>query len=470
MLTDLRGFLALLEEQGDLVRITRPCSPEFEIAAGMRKTSDIDGPALLFENLPGYDMPVVGALLATRRRALWGLESTAENYFARYARGVQNPQPPRLVDRAPCQEVVLRGADADLRRLPVCTQSRKDAGAFIAAGVLFADDPEFGRNVAISRMQVYDSHHLGVLFGTHQHLGLYYERAEARGEPLPMAIAIGTDPYTLMASQVPGSVFLDEMAVAGGLLGAPIEMVRCATIPVEVPATTEIVIEGELLPGERRLEGPYGEFPGYYSSAAPRPIFRVTAITHRRDPIFLTALTGMPMTDNHVMRQMTWEPILHERIRAICPTVRDVCLTAGGAATMHAVISIRPLFKGQARDVMLAAFQTERIRPKLVTVVDDDVDPRDPLQVEWAVAFRMQGDRDILIIPGGIGNFLDPSTPEPRISALVGIDATRPFGEPYPEVVDVPGADEFEIPGWTDRPRAGGGVAYRGVVASGTKY
>src|SRR5437868_239717 len=193
MLTDLRGFLALLEEQGDLVRITRPCSPEFEIAAGMRKTSDIDGPALLFENVPGYDMPVVGALLATRRRALWGLESTAENYFARYA------------------------------------------------------------------------------------------HAEARGEPLPMAIAIGTDPYTLMASQVPGSVFLDEMAVAGGLLGAPIEMIRCATIPVEVPATTEIVMEGELLPGERRLEGPYGEFPGYYSSAAPRPIFRVTAITHRRD-------------------------------------------------------------------------------------------------------------------------------------------------------------------------------------------
>lgn len=457
MLKDLRSFLALLEKEGELVRISRPVSLVYEIAAGMRRTSDIGGPALLFEEVTGFDMPVVGALYASRRRALLGLETTQAEFFDRYQRGFRNLIPPKLVDWGPCKEVVLKGEEADLTRLPICTHSRKDAGAFITMGLQIAKDPEFGVNVSICRMQLFDAHTLGLLASIHQNLGLYYHRAEQRGEPLPMAVTIGNDPYTTLASQFTGNVYLDELAAAGGLMGEPIEVVRCETIDVEVPATSEIVIEGEMLPHERRAEGPFGEFPGYYSPAGERPIFKVKAITHRRNPIYLTGLTGMPVTDNHVMRQITWEPLLYERVKGICPTVRDVCFTDGGAGTLHAVVSIRPQYKSQARDVMLAAFQTERIRPKLVIVVDDDIDPRDPFQVEWALAFRMQGDRDILIIPRGIGNALDPSCPESRVSALVGIDATKPFGEPYAEVVDVPGADSFEIPGWTDRPGSGRG-------------
>lgn len=447
---DLRSFLRTLEEHDDLVHIARPVSVEYEIAAGIRKTSDIGGPALYFEHVTGYDLPVVGGLFSHRRRGLLGVGSSAEEWFSHYRRGLRNPIKPILVDRGPCKEVVLTGADADLTKLPICTYSRKDGGAFITMGLQVANDPEFGRNITISRMQLFDGQTTGILASIHQNLGMYYDRAEKRGEPLEVAVALGCDPCTTLATQFTGSIFVDEYDIAGGLMGSPVEIVKCETIDVEVPATSEIVIEGVMLPHERREEGPFGEFPGYYSGSSPKQLFKVTAITHRRNPIFLAGLTGMPITDNHVMRQMSWEPLLYDRLRSICPTVKDVCFTDGGTGTMHVAVSMKPMFKSQARDVMLAAFQTERIRPKLVIVVDDDVDVRDPRQVEWAMAYRMQGDRDILIIPNGIGNALDPSCPEPRVSALVGIDATIPFGEAYPEVCDVPGAAAFEIPGWTD--------------------
>jgi 4-hydroxy-3-polyprenylbenzoate decarboxylase/2,5-furandicarboxylate decarboxylase 1 len=232
-------------------------------------------------------------------------------------------------------------------------------------------------------------------------------------------------------------------------MGEPVEVVRCETIYVLVPATSEIVLEGEMVAGERRLEGPFGEYPGYYSPAAERQVFRVKAITHRRDPIYLAGLTGTPTTDNHVMKQVPLEALLYNRLRQICPTIRDVCITDAGGG-YHAVVSIRPTFVTQARDVMLAALTTERLRPKLVIVVDEDIDPRDPMQVEWAMAFRFQADRDAVIIPRTLGQTLDPSTPGLNVGSVLAIDATQPFGEGYGEVTVVPGADEFVIPGWTD--------------------
>ncbi|HEX6436080.1 MAG TPA: UbiD family decarboxylase domain-containing protein, partial [Candidatus Binatia bacterium] len=231
-----------------------------------------------------------------------------------------------------------------------------------------------------------------------------------------------------------------------------VDVVQCETIDVQVPATSEIVLEGELTAGERRTEGPFGEFPGYYQAVTEQPVFKLKAITHRRNPIYVTALTGPPTTDNHVMREIVLEAVLYDRIRQICPTVRDVCVTKGGV-NLHVVVSIRPTFIAQARDVMLACFSTERIRPKLVTVVDEDIDPRDPVMVEWAMATRFQADRDLTVLPRQVGAPLDPSTPAPRLGAIMGIDATRPFGQEFPEVAVVPGAEDFVIPGWTDRRR-----------------
>ena len=452
MITDLRGFLNLLEEKKDLVHISRPTSPRFEIAAGVRKSSDIEGPALFFDNVVGHSMPVLGAPFAVRRRAIWGLETTAEKIHQKIMAGLRNHIPPRIIKDGPCKEVILMGDNADFSRLPICTHNAKDAGPFITIGLGFIRHPEYGNNVSISRMQIYDGKTMGCRSVPPQHLGVYFREMEQKGKPVEVAFTIGNDPYVTLCSQVSGSIFLDELAVAGAWMGQPVDVVKCETVDVYVPATSEIVIEGELLPRVRRTEGPFGEFPGYYQAVTEQPVFKLKAITHRRDPIYVTALTGPPTTDNHVMREIVLEAMLYDRLRQICPTIRDVCVTKGGV-NLHVVVSIKPTFISQARDVMLACFSTERIRPKLVVVVDDDIDPRDPVMVEWAMATRFQADQDLLVIPRQMGAPLDPSTPDVRLGAIMGIDATRPYGKEFPEVAVVPGADEFEIPGWTGRRR-----------------
>jgi UbiD family decarboxylase len=296
-------------------------------------------------------------------------------------------------------------------------------------------------------MQVFDGKHLGVNAAK---LDQYVGAAEARGEPFGVALTLGNDPYTSLASQYRGRADLDELAVAGGLMGEPIEVVRCETIDVEVPATSEIVFEGEIIPGERRREGPFGEAPGYYSPAGPRPVFRLKAITHRRNPIYLAGLTGVPSTDNHVMKQVATEPLVYRALRQICPTVREVCTTTA-SHSLHFVISMRPTFPTEAREVMLAALTSE-FQPKLVTVVDEDIDVRDPAQVEWAMTFRCQADRDVEILRDVAGYAMDPSIPRGAKGARMGINATRPYEADFGSVVSVPGADEFVIPGWTDAP------------------
>jgi 4-hydroxy-3-polyprenylbenzoate decarboxylase/2,5-furandicarboxylate decarboxylase 1 len=452
MISDLREFLNVLEQNNELVHISRPTSPKFEIAAGIRKTSDIEGPALFFDNVIGHSMPVVGGLYAVRRRAILGLETTADRIHSKIMQGIKNPIPPRLVKDGPCKEVILTGGDADFTRLPICTHNAKDAGPFITIGLGFTRHPEYGNNVSISRMQIYDGQTMGCRSVPPQHLGVYFRDSESRGEPLQVAFTIGNDPYVTLCSQITGSIFLDELEVAGGWMGQPVEVVKCETNDVLVPATSEIVIEGELLPGERRTEGPFGEFPGYYQAVTQQPIFKLKAITHRRNPIYTTALTGPPTTDNHVMREVILEAILYDRLHQLYPTVRDVCVTKGGI-TLHVVVSMKPTFISQARDVILACFSTERIRPKLVVVVDDDIDPRDPTKVEWAIATRFQADQDLIVLPKQVGAPLDPSTPGVRVGAIMGIDATRPYGKEFPEVATVPGVDDFVIPGWIDRRR-----------------
>jgi 4-hydroxy-3-polyprenylbenzoate decarboxylase/2,5-furandicarboxylate decarboxylase 1 len=452
-LKDLRGWLERLREEGDLVAVSDPTSPKFGIAAGIRKTSDVGGPALLFENVVGSEIPAAGALYASRRRLLWGFETDADGFFTKFERGLANPMPPKVVDDAPCQEVVLEGDDARFDVLPICTHNDRDAGPFVTMGLQFATHPEYGGNVSISRMQIYDSKTAGMLSVPPQHLGVYYAEAEARGAPLEVAVTLGNDVYTTMASQLQGSIYLDEMTVAGGWMNEPVEMVRCKTIDVSVPATSEIVLEGVMPPGERRLEGPFGEYPGYYchnNLPTDQPVFRLQAITHRRDPVYLAGLTGEPLTDNHVLKHAVYEASVYGRLHDLYPTVRDVCFTDASAGA-HLVVSLRPTFETQSRDLMLTALFAERIRPKHVIVVDEDIDPRDPAQVEWAMAFRVQADRDVVVLPRMWGFPLDPSAPKPWVGTVMGTDATRPFGQPFADKTHVPGAEDFQIPGWERR-------------------
>src|ERR1043166_7476851 len=248
MFEDLRSFLQSLEDKKDLVRIARPVSPRYDIAAGIRKTSEINGPALLFENVTGHSMPVVAGLYAWRRGALAGFEATQADIHQKFMRRMHNPIAPRIVASGPCKEVILKGRDADFSRLPICTHNLKDAGPYITLGLGFARDPDYGNNVSISRIQIFDSRTAGVRSVAPAHLALYFAAAEKQNRPLEFAVTIGNDPYVTWCSQIAGSVFLDELGAAGGWMGKPVDLVQCETIDVAVPATSEIEVEGELPP------------------------------------------------------------------------------------------------------------------------------------------------------------------------------------------------------------------------------
>lgn len=444
--SDLREFISLLEARGELRRIRREVSPKFEIAAGIRKMSDVRGPALLFENVAGYDMPVVGGLFSTRRRALLalGVESHAEGN-AKFLNGLDEQIATVTVPSGPCQEVVITGDDIDLSRLPVPCYSAKDGGAYITVALTISDDPTDGsRNASIYRWMVVDQRRLAVMSHVFQGLGTQIARAADLGVPLDVAIAQGTHPALLYASQAKVPHGVDELGIAGGILGAPVPMVRCKTVDLEVPADTEIVIEGRILPGELTHEGPFGEFTGYYGAAEHNPVFEVTAITHRSSPIFVAGLTGLPPTDNHVLKVFAYESMLAQNLRRTFPEVEGVCYPDSGAVQYVAVVAIRQRYKGQARHLILSALG-DATRPKCVIVVDDDVNIYDTESVNWAIATRFQPAEDLVVVPRVAGGPLDPSAPEKEVISVWGIDATRPIGVDFPEVVTVPGAAEFEL-------------------------
>jgi 4-hydroxy-3-polyprenylbenzoate decarboxylase/2,5-furandicarboxylate decarboxylase 1 len=443
---DLREFLARLESEGQLRRVTRPVRTEFEIAAGIRRMSDIKGPALLFENVVGHDMPVAGSLFADRAKALLALEvGSPREGNEKFLKGLHNPVKPRLVESGPCQEVVHTGDDIDLFRLPLPVYSEHDGGAYVTVALEISKDPvDGGRNASVYRMMRLDRNHLAVMSHVFQGLGTHIARAEERGQPLDVAVVNGVDPVLLYASQAKVPPGFDELEIAGGIRGEPVEVVKGVTVDLEIPATAEIVIEGRVLPGERALEGPFGEFTGYYGPQELNPVMEVTAITHRRDPIYLAGMTGVPTTDNHVLKAFAYESVLLENLRSVFPEVVDVAFPDWAGTQYAAVVSLRQRYKGQARHLILTALG-DAARLKWVIVVDDDVNVHDTEQVMWAAITRSQPAEDLIVVEGVAGGPLDPSAPEKEVVSLMGLDATRPFGKDFPEVCRVPGADEFSF-------------------------
>ena len=443
---DLREFLAALEAAGDLVRVKRPVETRFEIAAGIRKMSDTGGPTLWFENVAGYDMPVVGAAFTTRSKALLALEvdSSAEGN-ARFSHGLRNPVEPRLVASGECQEVVHTGSDIDLHSLPMPVYSEKDGGPYVTMALEVSKDPIDRRvNASVYRVMRTGRNRMSVMSHAFQGLGTHMARAERRGESLEVAIVNGCDPVLLYASQAKVPQGVNELTVAGGIRGEPVEVVKCVSVDLEVPSSAEIVIEGRVLPGEWTMEGPFGEFTGYYGPAEENHVIEVTAITHRHNPIFLAGMTGLPPTDNHVLKSFAYESALYEKLRETFPEVTAVSYPNWGGVQYAVVIALEQRYKAQARHVILTALG-DSSRPKWVIVVDDDIDVYDTEMVNWAIMTRSQPAEDTIIVPRVAGGPLDPSAPEKEVISVWGIDATRPFGVPYPEVVKVPGADEFTI-------------------------
>ena len=446
MFEDLRSYLTYLENQEQLLRVAEPVDIKYEIAAGMRKTSDIGGPALLFENVKGFPgWRVLGGLFATRKLVALGLGVKEDQLLERYLTLEETRIPPEIVATGPVKEIRWTGTQVDLSKLPIVTHAGKDCGPYITIGVQIGKDPDTGvRNLSIHRMLLLAKDRLSLWAPPDHHLGRMILMAEEKKRGLEVATAIGVDPAIIIGSQAKVPYGIDEFHIAGGLRGAPVKLTRCETIDVEVPAFAEIVIEGVTVPGERVADGPYGEYPGCYSEAKQAPVLKVTAITMRQSAIYQTALTGMPVTENHTLIEYGNAAVVYREVKKIVPEVKAVHMTPGGTFRHHVVVSVKKRSQEEARNVILALLSLG-IGLKQVTVVDEDINVFDPLEVEWALSTRMQPDRDIIIVPRLACSTLDPSCPAPRITAAWGIDATAPTTDRWRfEKVEIPGVDKVK--------------------------
>lgn len=425
----IRDFLSRLEAEGDLIRIQDEVSPEYEIVAYTRQASDQDGPALLFEKVKGSEFPVLSNLWGAQRRVAAALGLQSEELFQRYMEREGRTIEPVVLESAPCHEVVWTGDEIDLSKIPILRHYEKDGGPYVTAGLQVAKDPETGvRNVSIHRMLPLGKDRITVFAPPGRHLRTIIERNEERGLGTPIATALTCSPAAQIGSQARAPYAVDEFAIAGGMAGAPIELTKCKTIDVEVPADCEMVIEGVTIPGERAEDGPFGEYPGTYSDIKPAPVLKVTAITFRRGAIYQNTLTGMAMTENHYMMQPAATAMAWRESLRITPEIRAVNVTPGGTCRHHVVVSFKKRHPAEGRNLGLALLACP-LGAKYVVVVDHDIDVFDPLQVEWAINTRMQADRDVMILPNLYSPTLDPSAPAGRTSAKMLIDATAPVGQ-----------------------------------------
>ncbi len=442
----LRTWLSELDAKGFLRRIAKPVDLKFELAA-LGKKADGKYP-LYFEKPSGSSMPVVTGIASSREFFGLALGVTRDEVAERFARAQANPGEWRMVPAsdAPVKEIVTDRVD--LGTLPVPIHHEKDAGPYITAAVLVVKNPETGvRNLSIHRLQVLGLDRLGILI-LPRHLHQLYREAEAADRPLEVALAIGLDPLLLLASQAITPPGYDEYSIAGALYGEPVDLVKCETVDLEVPAHAEIVLEGRLLPKIRQSEGPFGEYPKHYSPASPKPVIELTGMMSRKDPIYHTIVpAGM---EHLLLGAIPREGSILQLVRNAVPTARRVHLTPGGTARYHVVVSIDKVNEGEAKNAMFAAFASSQ-EIKRVVVVDGDVDIFDPVDVEWAMAMRCQAHRDVVIVPRATGNKLDPSSDD-GVSDKMGIDATIPLDADRArfERIRIPGEESMVLEDYFD--------------------
>jgi 2,5-furandicarboxylate decarboxylase 1 len=446
-----RDQLQLLERAGEVRHVERQVAAKFEVAAVTKRVDP--GPVLFFERVDDYDIPVVMGMDSTRSRIAMSLGTTQTGLIDRYGAALREPLAPVEVATGPVKELISADDVDLLRDLPILTHYELDGGPYITTGLVVVEDPSRGiRNVSYHRMQVTGPRELRILL-LPRHLRRLWAEADERGEELPIAIVIGCDTAQRLAAATWGASIplgLDEFSIAGALKGHPEEMVRCETSGVRVPANAEIVIEGALLPGELKSEGPFAEFTGNYGGVVQGQLIRVDAITRRHDAIYqgLVAFTAEHMQ----LQGMPNEPVMRNAMRQILPDTHAVHITPSGCGKFHAVVQISKRHESDGRDAILAAFSAVR-DVKLVTVVDEDVDPFNPRDVEWAVATRFQADRDVVVVERSWGNLLDPSTYGTKITAKMGLDATKPLagGDQFTKAI-VPGAAELDIAAYLTSP------------------
>ena len=446
---DLREFITFLEKKGDLRRITQQVSRDLEITEITDRVVKSDGPALLFENVDGYEIPLAINLFGTHQRMAWALgvedideisnrvKDLLEMAKAGTPDGITGKlkalgeivgiakTKPKLVSKAPCQEVVITGADVDLESLPTLKCWPEDAGRFIPLPLVISHDPETGsRNVGTYRMQVYDRKTTGMHWQSHRNAARHFREGEAREDHrLDVAVALGGDPVTIWAGSMPLPPGIDEIMVAGILRQQAVEMVKCKTSDLEVPAHAEIVLEGYVVPGENRSEGPFGDHTGYYSLEDSYPVFHIEAITHRREPIYPTTIVGRPPTEDYFMGHAS-ERVMLPALQMTVPEIVDYNMPAEGIFTNYVLVSVKKEYPGHVQKVMYALWGLGQMSlVKAIVVFDEHVDVHDLSEIAWRLGANVDPRRDIIFVDGPIDD-LDHASSNPRYGSKIGIDAT----------------------------------------------
>ena len=457
----LRDFIARLEAEDRLVRVAAPISPVLEMTEIQTRLLAEGGPAVLFENVVhedggGYDMPVLVNLFGTVERVAWGMDRTPDQLreVGETLAFLRQPEPPggwreamgmlpllktvmamkpRSVGTAPCQQVVLQGNEIDLSHLPIQTCWPGEPAPLITWPLVVTQgpDPKGSRsdnfNLGIYRMQVTGRDTTLMRWLRHRGGAQHHARWKAeKSDPLPAAVVIGADPGTLLAAVTPVPDTLSEYQFAGLLRGQKLDLVDCKTVPLKVPAEAEIVLEGEVSLEEYGDEGPYGDHTGYYNTVERFPVFKIKAVTMRRDPIYLSTFTGRPPDEPSVLGEALNEvfvPLLQQQF----PEIVDFWLPPEGCSYRIAIVSMKKAYPGHAKRVMMGVWSYLRqfSYTKWVIVVDDDIDARDWKDVMWAVSTRMDTASDITVIENTPIDYLDFASPDSGLGSKIGLDATN---------------------------------------------
>lgn len=463
---DLREFIDQLEQMGELKRIPQPVDPNLEMTEICDRTLRQGGPALLFENPVGYDMPVLGNLFGTPRRVALGMGEDnvdALREVGKLLAYLKEPEPPKgfkdaieklpifkkvlhmgpkKVRNAACQQVVLEGDDVDLSKLPVQTCWPGDAGPLVTWPLVISRGPHKERqNLGIYRQQVIGKNKLIMRWLSHRGGALDFREWQQThpGKPFPVAVALGADPATILGAVTPVPDTLSEYAFAGLLRGSKTELAKCIGSDLQVPASAEIILEGHIYPDEMAPEGPFGDHTGYYNEVESFPVFTVERITHRKDPIYHSTYTGRPPDEPAILGVALNEvfvPILQRQF----PEIVDFYLPPEGCSYRMAVVTMKKQYPGHAKRVMMGvwSFLRQFMYTKFVIVTDDDINARDWNDVIWAITTRMDPARDTVMIENTPIDYLDFASPIPRLGSKMGMDATnkmpgetdREWGEP----------------------------------------
>jgi 4-hydroxy-3-polyprenylbenzoate decarboxylase len=451
----LREFITALEKAGELKRISREVSCDLEIAAvsDLEMKSPGGGKALLFEKVTGHSMPVLVNAYGSKKRIAMVLGGDPDLHAARIEELLHLAPPagigeflkllPRIASlrsvvpkkkksgKPPCQEVVLTGEDIDLTKIPVLTCWPDDGGPFVTLPCVVTKDPATGRqNVGMYRLQIFDKKTTGMHWHIHKDGSVSHEAHRRLGKRMEVAVAIGTDPAVTYAATAPLPQGIDEFMFAGFLREKPVELARCATVDLWVPATAEIILEGYVEPGETRIEGPFGDHTGYYSPADPYPVFHLTAITHRKNPVYFATVVGIPPMEDEWLGWAT-ERLFLPLLRTNWPEVMEMHLPVEGVFHNLCLASIRKLYPMQARRLMSGFWGAGQMSFTKTICVMDEKDPvRDPAAALRVVLDRIRIPED-LVFSEGVMDALDHSSPHPLWGGKLGVDATVKIeGEP----------------------------------------